>query len=99
MMVRGVWPLGTSTQAGSGSDSPQTVSHHHPWVPSQVTPGRRGYVRSARCLPPTSASPGDAPLGLNALHPGVIYVLELQVVIHVGSVDAHGNGDGAQSVG
>ena len=52
----------------------------------------------ARRLGASSASPGDAPLGLDALHPGVVYVLELKVVVHSGPVDAHGDGDGPQPI-
>ena len=52
-----------------------------------------------RCVPTPRASPGNAPLWLDALSPGVIYVLKLQVVIHMGSVDTHGNGDWTQSIG
>lgn len=79
-------PLKLRTTATPG---PPT-SHTWPKAICQVAAG---------CLPPSSASPGNAPLRLNALHPGVVYVFELQVVIHAGSVDTHGNGDWAQSIG
>lgn len=52
-----------------------------------------------RSLAPSLASPGDTPLGLYALDPRVIYVLELQAVIHTGSVHAHRNRNWAQSIG
>lgn len=52
-----------------------------------------------RWQPDVSISPGNAPLGFNALDPRVIYVLELQIVIHSGSVDTHRHRDCTQSIG
>lgn len=89
VMVRGVWPLGRSR--GWVRETTLCSCPHAP------CPGVRGA--RARRLGASSASPGDAPLGLDALHPGVVYVLELKVVVHSGTVDTHGDGDRPQPIG
>lgn len=87
-------------ESGLGEKPSQTATACPPRILTGAALWQKGLgCAAAGCIPARSASPGDTPLGLNALHPGVIYVLELQVVVYTGSVDTHRDRDGPQPIG